>query len=391
MELPLYIHIPFCKKKCDYCDFFSLPLCKIHELKESYVQALVNQIIFFVQKYNVTKWSTVYIGGGTPSLLGPQLIEFLASNVYKSTGQNSTDEFTIEVNPDDLTGEIIDSCRRGGITRISMGIQALDDAALSAVGRLATRQKALDALSLLNECWDGRLSVDFIAGLPLQTIDSFKSQFEYVFNSRVDHISLYSLTVEENTPLYKNIEDGKIKWNSDWADRMWALGRRILEKNGFAQYEVSNFARPGKESLHNQAYWNLKDYVGCGAGATGTFYEKGLRFTNRTDVQKYIDFWSRLDSDKNEFELCEVEKLDKETQIFEYLMMGFRMLRGVSSKAFAERFGVSLEKRIGVEVGVFDEWKKNRLARKTSVQGDIYYSLNKKGITLLNLFLEQLL
>ncbi|HAC31822.1 MAG TPA: coproporphyrinogen III oxidase, partial [Treponema sp.] len=194
MELPLYIHIPFCKKKCDYCDFFSLPLCKIHELKESYVKALVNQINFFVKKYNVTHWSTVYIGGGTPSLLGPGLIEFLASNVYKSTGQNSVDEFTIEVNPDDLTGEIIDSCKRGGITRISMGIQALDDVALSAVGRVATRQKALDALSLLNESWDGRLSVDFIAGLPGQTIDSFKSQFEYVFNSRVDHISLYSLT-----------------------------------------------------------------------------------------------------------------------------------------------------------------------------------------------------
>jgi oxygen-independent coproporphyrinogen-3 oxidase len=272
-----------------------------------------------------------------------------------------------------------------------MGIQALDDAALSAVGRVATRQKALDALSLLNKCWEGSLSVDFIAGLPGQTTDSFKSQFEYVFNSKVDHISLYSLTLEENTPLYKNIESGRIRWNSGRADRMWASGRKILEKNGFAQYEVSNFALPGKESLHNQAYWNLKDYVGCGAGATGTFYEKGLRFTNRTDVQKYIDFWRCTDSIKNEFELCEVETLDKETQIFEYLMMGFRMLKGVSSKAFIQRFDISLEERIGAENGVFAEWKKNRLAQKTSVQGDVYYSLNKRGITLLNLFLEQLL
>lgn len=391
MEFPLYIHIPFCRKKCDYCDFFSLPLSKIHELKESYVKAVVNQINFFVKKYNIARWSTVYIGGGTPSILGPDLIEFIASQIIKSTGQKSVEEFTIEVNPDDLTKEIIDSCKRGGINRISMGIQALSDRALAAVGRAATRQKALDALSLLNEYWDGRLSVDFIAGLPGQTLDSFKSQFECVFNSKVDHISLYSLTVEENTPLYKNIESGKIKWNSDRADRMWALGRRILEKNGFLQYEVSNFAQPGKESLHNQAYWNLKDYIGCGAGATGTFYEKGIRFTNSTRVQKYIDFWSGADSIKNEFELCQVEKLDKETQIFEFLMMGFRMLKGVSSKTFADRFGISLEQRIGVKDGVFAGWIKNRLARITSVHGETYYSLNKRGITLLNLFLEQLL
>lgn len=396
MEISLYVHVPFCRQKCDYCDFFSIPSNRASCVcpDEEYVRSVLNEIRFYVKKYSVSRWKTVYIGGGTPSQLGAKLLFELVSGIKNAVSDKTADEFTVEMNPEDLTEDILDSAQKAGVDRISTGIQALDQKALDSVNRHCPLQTAISSLELLQKKWKKKLSVDFIAGLPGQTYSSFRKQFETVFNCKnIDHISLYSLTLEENTPLYKKIESGKIKWSQQKTDRMWILGRKILKENGFIQYEVSNFARTGAESLHNKVYWHLENYIGCGSGACGSVYgEVSERWTNTCSIKNYENFWLDFNSESEIPEsIRQVEKIDLQTQEFEWLMMGFRLLEGVCSEEFKKRFGKSLEERIGVKDGLFFEWSKKHLARSYKKDGKTFYALNERGLMLLNLFLESLL
>lgn len=396
MEISLYVHVPFCRQKCDYCDFFSIPSNRASCVcpDEEYVRSVLNEIRFYVKKYSVSRWKTVYIGGGTPSQLGAKLLFELVSGIKSAVSDKTADEFTVEMNPEDLTEDILDSAQKAGVDRISTGIQALDQKALDSVNRHCPLQTAISSLELLQKKWKKKLSVDFIAGLPGQTYSSFKKQFETVFNFKnIDHISLYSLTLEENTPLYKKIESGKIKWSQQKTDRMWILGRKILKENGFIQYEVSNFARTGAESLHNKVYWHLENYIGCGSGACGSVYgEVSERWTNTCSIKNYENFWLDFNPESEIPEsIRQVEKIDLQTQEFEWLMMGFRLLEGVCSEEFKKRFGKSLEERIGVKDGLFFEWSKKHLARSYKKDGKTFYALNERGVMLLNLFLESLL
>lgn len=396
MEISLYVHVPFCRQKCDYCDFFSIPSNRASCVcpDEEYVRSVLNEIRFYVKKYSVSRWKTVYIGGGTPSQLGAKLLFELVSGIKNAVSDKTADEFTVEMNPEDLTEDILDSAQKAGVDRISTGIQALDQKALDSVNRHCPLQTAISSLELLQKKWKKKLSVDFIAGLPGQTYSSFRKQFETVFNCKnIDHISLYSLTLEENTPLYKKIESGKIKWSQQKTDRMWILGRKILKENGFIQYEVSNFARTGAESLHNKVYWHLENYIGCGSGACGSVYgEVSERWTNTCSIKIYENFWLDFNPESEIPEsIRQVEKIDLQTQEFEWLMMGFRLLEGVCSEEFKKRFGKSLEERIGVKDGLFFEWSKKHLARSYKKDGKTFYALNERGLMLLNLFLESLL
>ena len=396
MEISLYVHVPFCRQKCDYCDFFSIPSNRASCVcpDEEYVRSVLNEIRFYVKKYSVSRWKTVYIGGGTPSQLGAKLLFELVSGIKSAVSDKTADEFTVEMNPEDLTEDILNSAQKAGVDRISTGIQALDQKALDSVNRHCPLQTAISSLELLQKKWKKKLSVDFIAGLPGQTYSSFKKQFETVFNFKnIDHISLYSLTLEENTPLYKKIESGKIKWSQQKTDRMWILGRKILKENGFIQYEVSNFARTGAESLHNKVYWHLENYIGCGSGACGSVYgEVSERWTNTCSIKNYENFWLDFNPESEIPEsIRQVENIDLQTQEFEWLMMGFRLLEGVCSEEFKKRFGKSLEERIGVKDGLFFEWSKKHLARSYKKDGKTFYALNERGLMLLNLFLESLL
>ena len=396
MEISLYVHVPFCRQKCDYCDFFSIPSNRASCVcpDEKYVRSVLNEIRFYVKKYSVSRWKTVYIGGGTPSQLGAKLLFELVSGIKSAVSDKTADEFTVEMNPEDLTEDILDSAQKAGVDRISTGIQALDQKALDSVNRHCPLQTAISSLELLQKKWKKKLSVDFIASLPGQTYSSFKKQFETVFNFKnIDHISLYSLTLEENTPLYKKIESGKIKWSQQKTDRMWILGRKILKENGFIQYEVSNFARTGAESLHNKVYWHLENYIGCGSGACGSVYgEVSERWTNTCSIKNYENFWLDFNPESEIPEsIRQVEKIDLQTQEFEWIMMGFRLLEGVCSEEFKKRFGKSLEERIGVKDGLFFEWSKKHLARSYKKDGKTFYALNERGLMLLNLFLESLL
>ena len=396
MEISLYVHVPFCRQKCDYCDFFSIPSNRASCIcpDEEYVRSVLTEIRFYVKKYSVSRWKTVYIGGGTPSQLGAKLLFELVSGIKNAVSSKTADEFTVEMNPEDLTEDILDSAQNAGVDRISIGVQALDQKALDSINRHCSLKTAISALELLQKKWKKKLSVDFIAGLPGQTYSSFKKQFEMVFNCKnIEHISLYSLTLEENTPLYKKIESGKIKWSQQKTDRMWILGRKILKENGFIQYEVSNFARTGAESRHNKVYWHLENYIGCGSGACGSVYgDVSERWTNTCSIKNYENFWLNFNSESEIPEsIRQVEKIDLQTQEFEWLMMGFRLLEGVCSEEFKKRFGKSLEERIGVKDGLFFEWSKKHLARSYKKDGKTFYALNERGLMLLNLFLESLL
>ncbi len=414
MESSLYIHIPFCRKKCDYCDFYSIPSSarKVdgkslpNDLTDDYIDSVVAEACFYAERYGIDRWKTVYVGGGTPSFLTPSQIEKLFCGIKKSALIDEKSEVTVEMNPDDICSRLVETCTRVGVNRLSLGIQALDDKALDAVHRGCSSSTALSALKMLDSSWSGRLSVDFIAGLPKHTIPSFKKQFDEIFRlKKIDHISLYTLTIEDGTPLGKKVESGEIDFSFDKADRMWILGRNILEKNGFMQYEVSNFSKPGFESQHNSTYWKLQNYIGCGVGASGTWYgsdfcdEKAIRWTNTRSVPAYVDFWKSVEgkvAEKKEKDLlrdCEI--LDKKTLEFEFLMMGFRMREGLLYEEFERRFGKNLldyENSSGIKFSqIFSEWKKNRLASVLNTSNGSRFFLNRRGILLLNRFLEELI
>ena len=405
MVSSLYIHIPFCKKKCDYCDFFSIGEAdrrgKPNDLSDSYIEAVVKEAEIYAKSCGISEWKTVYVGGGTPSLLSCAQVQNLFDGIRKSAPFSAGCEVTFEMNPDDASGEFLRSCESAGVNRLSMGIQALDDKALKSVSRGSSEKIILSALDLLEKFWNGRLSVDFIAGLPNHTYDSFKNQFEILKNyPKIDHVSLYTLTVEENTPLFKKIGRGEVRFSEEKADRMWILGRNILEKLGFFQYEVSNFAKKSFESAHNTVYWKQENYVGIGSGASGTIYDfekkKATRWTNALSISAYIrGVEEEFSSSCRNFSFLKrnVECLDEKTLEFEFLLLGFRRLAGVSERDFASRFKKSLAVRIGADKGggIFSQWKKNRLARVQKTGGDTVYSLNRRGILLLNRFLEELI
>ncbi len=425
MEPALYIHIPFCKSKCDYCDFYSKARSVV---PDGYVAAVKNQIAFYKEKYAVSAWKSVYVGGGTPSMLRPGQLAALLSGLPVQDGA----EITVEMNPDDITDDLLSAAEFSGVTRISVGIQALDDKVLGAVHRRCTRRTSVTALKKLRRRWKKQLSVDMIAGLPLQTMASFIKGLKKVLSFGPDHVSLYSLTVEDDTPLARALRQGKLAaCDPDEADAIWLAGRDLLVSAGLQQYEVSNFARPGFESRHNMVYWRLENYVGAGAGATGTLYggcgENGRRWTNTTSIDRYISFWnSGALTNVTAGGLPEtVETLSPAVQEFEYLMMGFRMLQGIDSDTFRARFDKDLGKRIGdFAGGVFAEWKEKKLAASwkttdaaagsagasSAVAGpagsvpagrpaavvpgnraNVHYALTAEGLLLLNQFLEVLI
>lgn len=386
----LYIHIPFCLKKCDYCDFFSkIPKDSRFIVKKftinDYIDALLNQIIFLTEHFSVKNFTTVYIGGGTPSVLGAEQLEALCEKIAPLANGA---EFTIEANPGDLSEEFLLAAASGGINRLSLGIQCKNDDVLRAVGRRTTALQIEGAVSMIGKFWRGTWCADFIAGLPLQSKEMLAKDIEFAAENGASHISLYSLAVEEGTPLAEKIRSGKTRLDEDSADDIWLFGREFLEKKGFMQYEISNFAKKGFESRHNLSYWTLCDYLGAGAGATGTFGEK--RFTNTKDIAKYIEFWKNASPKKNA--PGETEILDFETREFEFLMMGLRTLRGVGAREYEKRFGGNLALRLGADKadGVFANWQKKGLARVTHVSDETFFSLTRDGILFLNKFMRDL-
>ena len=371
----LYIHIPFCISKCSYCDFYSIPGSII---PESYINRLIQEHTYRKNQANAL-WSSVYVGGGTPSLLSEKQISVLFNTIRQNCTRDA--EITFECNPDDVRPELICVLKDSGVTRISLGIQTFSNEKLKFCKRRSSKEINEKALELIQKADFPHFSADLITGLPPFKDD--QNQLFYDISSLlsfgVDHISLYSLTLEEGTPLFDQVMHNPELLDESSNDELWIKGRDFLEAQGFTQYEVSNFASEKNQSIHNKKYWNMEDYAGIGAGATGTLYKgsSALRFTNTRNIDDYLhrDF-----SDQEEKLILNLEEC-----MNEYLMMGFRTLNGINPSVFYERFGIPLSNRIEP---FFTTWQNNQ---KAVITPDGNYALNRNGLLFLNTFLMEIL
>lgn len=382
----LYIHIPFCISKCKYCDFFSVT-CVSTSALDSYVDALCNEINYRIKQFDVEEIETVYIGGGTPSLLNKNHLHsiFNAINSHVKIKENA--EISIEVNPDDITDEILMEYEDCGINRISCGIQTLNDDALKIVSRRADVEKNRQALVKLSKNWGKEYSIDLICGLPEENKLTFLNTIRDVINYKPDHISMYSLTVEEETPIYKMIEDGQIDYDFDKIDEMWLLAKDFLEANGYKQYEVSNFCLDKKECRHNLKYWNHQNYIGIGSGGTGTVYSKngeGFRWTNIKDINEYCNYWNEKKGEIPQ----DIERISISDSKFEFYMMGLRKITGITDLEYESIFGEKLPEAF---ITVCKKWQKKGLFKIINDETGVRYTLGKEGIIYLNQFLTQIM
>lgn len=384
----IYIHIPFCLSKCKYCDFFSV-VCENKSIDEKYVSALCNEIKTRLKNNKVTQLNTVYIGGGTPSLLSESQLCEIFNSITSVSKINDNAEITIEVNPDDISESLLEMYENLYINRISCGIQTLNNSSLTFCGRRADFETNIKALDLLKKYWKKQLSLDLICGLPEENYETFEASLKKIISYGPDHISMYSLTIEDETPLGKMLSDGIFEYDFDYSDNMWLKGYELLENNGYEQYEVSNFCRKGFECKHNLRYWNHNDYIGCGSGGTGTVYNadgSGLRWTNSKNLSEYEKFWNG-NSDYSDAP-ADVEEISVDDSKFEFFMMGLRKRSGIKKSRYFEVFNEEIPDRY---LTVFEEWNKKHLLEIEKSSGDIIYYLNEKGILFLNSLLNQLI
>lgn len=327
-SLGVYIHIPFCKRKCDYCDFYSI--CGYDDkLMDRYLSALTEQIDEYF-RYNHPPVDTIYIGGGTPSVFGGKRIEKLLKHLRSRVQLDKYPEITVEVNPESVDEKLLKQLRSAGVNRISMGIQSADNDQLAAIGRLHTFEGACGAYRLASKYFDN-ISVDLIYALEGQSVESWMDSLEKIIALDPAHISCYCLKVEEGTPLARR---GCEQPPEDVQVEMYLKAIDRLAECGYKQYEISNFARDGKISRHNSKYWDLTEYLGLGCAAH-SFYG-GQRFSFIADVNKFID---GVLGKKPIAE--DVDELAYINHSGEYVMLKLRTCEGVDPDLFEHRFQTS--------------------------------------------------
>lgn len=324
----VYIHIPFCKSRCKYCDFYSTTLLG---RRAEYIEALLAEIAMRTDEIG-ENIPTIYFGGGTPSLLEVADIQRILSTLLPSTQSDTAmdREITLEANPGDLTIDKLQALRRLGINRLSIGIQSLDDNLLHMIGRRHTAAEAITAVNWAREAGFDNISVDLMYGLPGQTIEQWIHDIDTVLTLRPEHISCYCLSYEDGTPLTRMLSRGEIsEVDEETENAMYDTLCDKLQQAGYFRYEVSNFALPGRQSRHNSSYWNHTPYVGLGAGAHS--YSQDVRSWNISDIEAYIQ------ASLARSLLRESEKLDEEALHTEQVMLGLRTALGIDPDLVADR------------------------------------------------------
>jgi oxygen-independent coproporphyrinogen-3 oxidase len=334
--IALYIHIPFCVKKCAYCDFnsFAAP-----ELMPSYLSALKKEMGGYKAAGYAVK--TVYMGGGTPTILNQRDLASLIQNIHSSFYIAPGAEFTVEANPGTLTKEKLLLLKHMGVNRLSIGLQAYQDRLLKVMGRIHTVKDFEESFALARQAGFDNINVDVIFGLPGQTLFDFKETLKNLVRLSPEHISCYALSVEEGTEFYNWLKQGRLFLPPEDEERaMYHEAVTFLKSRGFVQYEISNFAKPGRESRHNLAYWRDEEYLGLGAGAHS--FLNGERFYNRSSLKEYIEC---LEGGLSPVEGREL--LDKEALRAEFCFLGLRLTEGISKTDFKIRFGKDLKEVYG--------------------------------------------
>ncbi|MCO4600423.1 coproporphyrinogen III oxidase [Streptococcus infantarius subsp. infantarius] len=329
-----YVHIPFCTQICYYCDF-SKVFIKNQPVDE-YLQALIREF----ESYDIKKLRTLYIGGGTPTSITAEQLEYLLTNLTKHLDLSVLEEFTIEANPGDLTEDKIEVLKHSAVNRVSLGVQTFNDKHLKQIGRSHNEAQIYSTISNLKEAGFHNISIDLIYALPGQTMEDVKENVAKAIALDIPHLSLYSLILEHHTVFMNKMRRGKLQLpKEDLEAEMFEYIISELEANGFEHYEISNFTKPGFESRHNLMYWDNAEYFGVGAGASG--YLKGVRYRNRGPIQHYLKAVAQGNARLSE------EKLTKDEMMEEELFLGLRKKTGVSIARFEEKFGLSFEERYG--------------------------------------------
>ena len=327
--LGIYIHVPFCRSKCQYCDFYSLT-DKDDRLMEDYMDAVCEHIKEAGQRSPGYLVDTVYFGGGTPSFFGADGMAVILTAIRRNFEVSGSAEITFEANPDSVSTRLLRRLRSEGFNRVSLGIQCDDDRILKQIGRPHNYEQAVQAVQNIRSAGFKNLSVDLIYGLPGQSLESWQKTLKNVMELRPEHISCYGLKVEEGTPLYDCREYSNLPDDDAQAD-MYLSAVEILRSKGFRQYEISNFARRGYESKHNMKYWTGGEYLGFGPDASSDF--AGKRFKIIRDLKGYIEGIQ----DKG-IVLDEVEEISDRERAGEYLMMRLRTVQGIDREEYEKRF-----------------------------------------------------
>ncbi len=328
-KLGIYVHIPFCIKKCSYCDFISYE--QKYDMVKSYVQALLEEIRQEAKKFKENIIDTIYIGGGTPSSIDSKYIIEILEELYKNFKIQEDAEITIEVNPGTVEKEKLQDYKKVKINRISIGLQSTNNEILGQIGRIHNYEKFIETYKLIREVGFNNVNIDLMLALPKQTVEILEESVKKVIDLQPEHISLYSLILEEGTGLYKKYNQGKITLPEDDTERkMYWNTKKILEGAGYIHYEISNFAKKGYFSKHNMNCWKQKQYIGFGVAAHS--FINNVRTSNTIKLEDYI-------KSKNKEEIKKIEeKLNEEDLMKEYMILGLRKIEGVSIQEFKTKF-----------------------------------------------------
>lgn len=371
-EIGIYIHIPFCKKKCDYCDFVSY--CDKNYQIEEYVESVKKEIQLQKIKSEIT---TVYIGGGTPSYIDSKFIKEIMEKI-KEKNLSSNAEITIEVNPGTVNLSKLKDYKSAGINRLSIGLQCVQNRLLSQIGRIHNYEQFVETYDLAKKVGFKNINVDLMLGIPNQRIADLKESLEKIISLQPEHISVYSLIVESGTVIANKIEDGDLNLPDEDTERnMYWYAKNILELNGYKHYEISNFAKSGFESKHNMNCWRQKEYIGIGIAAHS--YRDITRYSNTEDIDEYIKNVEDGILERNRI----IHEIQKEEDIKkEYMLLGLRQIDGVKISEFKEKFGDN-------PIYLFRNELKKLVDEKLVIIDEDNIKLTKRGIDLANLVWEE--
>lgn len=407
-NLEIYIHTPFCVKKCAYCDFLSFPADTNTQIQ--YVHALLNEIRFYGERMGDYQVSTIYIGGGTPSWLEPELLVAIMDQVYKSFRVREDAEVSIECNPGTVTTAKLEAYRRAGINRLSIGLQSANNEELKMLGRIHTYEQFLKTYELARNAGYTNINVDLMSGLPHQSAESFADTLQKVIRLKPEHISAYSLIIEKGTPFYEKYKFDMVRQEAgmktellpteDDVYKMLKLTQLVLAKTGYDRYEISNYAKPGYECRHNVGYWTRENYLGLGLGAASLV--DNVRYSNTRELHEYIEICRDITilppevfapeegmaaPERNWFGSnlhTEASVVSRKGQMEEFMFLGLRMTGGISRNEFEYNFGMSIE---AAYVQVLPDLQAQKLIEKR--EGRVY--LTDRGMDVANYVMAQFL
>ena len=407
-ELELYLHIPFCERKCAYCDFLSAPADL--PVRISYIKKLQEEIAYYGAQYGEYQVSSIFFGGGTPTILEGYQLAAILETVKEHFNITTDAEITVECNPGTLTAGKAEKLVQAGFNRLSMGLQSADDRELQLLGRIHNFAQFLESYDLARKAGFRNINVDLMSALPGQTLKSWQDTLQKVTALRPEHISAYSLIIEEGTPFYERFaEDERIREEGghprllpeeEVERQMYELTETFLHTKGYERYEISNYAKPGYECRHNCGYWIRKDYLGLGLGASSLVEHQ--RFQNTSDLKTYLEQEYSPQCEGQHEHIAEtihlqeetgltqtghhihIETLDKKSEMEEFMFLGLRLMAGISRQQFEKKFQVTLNSVYGE---VLRKLKGEQLIEE--VAG--YVRLTEHGIDVSNYVLAEFL